>query len=53
MKSKNYIQRALRRFEHELRIRPKKMLHTKMEGKLPYGRPITRWRDQIRKNIEM
>ena len=28
---------------------PKKMLHTKMEGKQPRGSPWTRWIDQIRK----
>ena len=32
---------------------PKKMLHTKMEGKLSRGRPRTRWIYQIRKDIEM
>ena len=31
----------------------KKMLHTKMEGKRPTGRPKTRWIDKIRKDIEM
>ena len=31
----------------------KKMLHTKMEGKPPRGRPRTRWIDQIRKDVEM
>ena len=29
------------------------MLHTKMEGKRPRGRPRTRWIYQIRKNIEI
>ena len=29
------------------------MLHRKIEGKLPRGRPRTRWLDQIRKDIEM
>ena len=32
---------------------PKKMLHIKMEGKRPRGRPRTRWIDQIRTDIEM
>ena len=30
---------------------PKKMLHTKMEGNRPGGRPRTRWIDQIRMDI--
>ena len=32
--------------------RIKKMLHTKMKGKLPRGRSRTRWKDQIRNDIE-
>ena len=28
---------------------PKKILHTKLEGKQPRGRPRTRWIDKIRK----
>ena len=32
---------------------PKKMLHTKMEGKLPRKRPRTRWMAQILKYIEI
>ena len=32
---------------------PKKVLHTKMEGKQPRERPRTRWKDQIRKDIEL
>jgi hypothetical protein len=32
---------------------PKKMLHIKMKGNLPRGRPKTRWIEQIRKNMEM
>ena len=31
----------------------KKMLHTKMEGKRPRGRPRIRWIDQIRKGIDI
>ena len=57
---KNNIQKnRLRQFGHVMRIReeridvPKKMLHTKMEGIRPRGRPRTRWIDQIKKDIEM
>jgi hypothetical protein len=32
---------------------PKKILHTKQEGKRPRGRPRTGSIDQIRKDIEM
>ena len=32
---------------------PKKMLHTKVEGKRPRGRPKSRWIDHIRKYTEM
>ena len=32
---------------------PKEMLYTKMEGKLPRGKPQTRWTDEIRKYIQM
>ena len=32
---------------------PKKMLHAKMEGKRPRGRPKSRWIDHIRKYTEM
>ena len=32
---------------------PKKMLHTKMEGKRPRGRPRTRRIPKIRKDIDM
>ena len=32
---------------------PKKMLHTKMEGKEPKGKPRSRWINQIRKDIDM
>ena len=31
---------------------PKKILHTKLEGKRPRGNPKIRWIDQIRKDIE-
>ena len=31
----------------------RKMLHTKMEGKRPRRRLRTRWKDKIRKDIEM
>ena len=31
----------------------KKMLHTKVEGRLPKGRPLTRRTEQIRNDIEM
>ena len=32
---------------------PKKILHKKMEGKSPRGKPRTRWINQIIKAIEM
>ena len=35
----------------EVRI-PKKLLHTEMEGEWR-GRPLTRWIDLIRKDVEM
>ena len=55
---KNYIQKnRLRWLGHVMRIGeeriPKKMLHTKMEGEPPRGRPQTRWKDKIIKDIEM
>ena len=31
----------------------KRMLHTKMEGKQPRGRPRTKWIDQSRKDIKI
>ena len=32
---------------------PKKMLHIKLEGKLPKEGPKIRWLDEIRKDIEI
>ena len=55
---KNVIQKnRLRWFGHVMPMAEericKKMLHAKMEGRQPTGRPITRWIDQIRKGIYM
>ena len=54
---KNYIHKnRLRWFGHDAdgrRGNTKKILHTKMEGKQPRGRPRTRWIDQIRKDLKM
>ena len=55
---KNDIEKSrLRWFRHLMQIGqeriPKKMLHTKLEGKQPRGRPRNRWIDQVRKDIEM
>ena len=57
IKKNVFKKRRLRWFGHVIRMGEeriyKKMLHTKMEGKRPLGRPGTRWIDQIRKDIEM
>ena len=55
---KNLIQKSRSScLEHGMKMRKerisKKMLHTKMVGKCPRGRPRTRWIDQNRKDIEM
>jgi hypothetical protein len=49
---KNEIQKSkLRWFGYVMRMReekiPKKMLNTKMEGKLPRRRPRTRWKTKL------